>query len=630
MPEYSSSAREVLSTLRSVQEPDETVWWDRALLVLSDLSPQSAIGYALHRPNVWSREYRVQLRQEGAPDARIGLLVDDLIEAAEAAAAADNSRMVTELHLARALAPQAQALLQLKVLIDPLIETVEQRVAPAPGASVSKRPRISGVARVPILDELLSGIDLSALLDEEERSGRVERKRSILNLDEGRLVSQVDTAVALVNGNRESPCFLLFGQDDDHTVCGEVDHRGSAIPAELVTRCQGRLVSRLQQCRPAVIVKWELVEPNGKRVWAACLLGRERGALVQTPHGSYPIRSGETTHLAGSDEIIASAREAFVADADASADPRFGPSLSTELRAADAAPSRGGLSELRRSVAALLSAPPDIPNQIRGGRQPEDWQAVHQPILSHFEQSIAKLVDLGVAGDDEQTRRLGRGMRDAFSLQHQPRGGNSWIVEAPRFVCRITADQILAHSYIAERWKRITELGLPAFDSYIGRVPWITSPEYAFPETAGHNAYVAHAASLQYAAAHADRFRALGADDSDVRRALSAVSLGVGLAMMAREALGGVAVNPAWIAITLELWPELETWEEEPGIVEAFAILAGEHPNLFAARMPERLVSIVNGMQSAGLYLGSPDLGIAAARRIGQAGQRAFDQSSVP
>jgi hypothetical protein len=100
--------------------------------------------------------------------------------------------------------------------------------------------------------------------------------------------------------------------------------------------------------------------------------------------------------------------------------------------------------------------------------------------------------------------------------------------------------------------------------------------------------------------------------------------------MMAREALGGVAVNPAWIAITLELWPELETWEEEPGIVEAFAILAGEHPNLFAARMPERLVSIVNGMQSAGLYLGSPDLGIAAARRIGQAGQRAFDQSSVP
>src|ERR1022692_2976842 len=196
--DYSAAARDVLDALRRVREADETIWWSRAALAIADLFPTSALAFALYQPAVWSRERRVQLRKN-PPDGGAGFALEDLVAGAEAAANADDSRLVMEVHLGRAMVPYRSALLELGISVDPLIDQTAERAGPTLGAAVSKRPRIVGAARVPQLVSLLSDIDLEALLDVEERSGRIERKRSILNKEEHALVSHVDAAVALVN-----------------------------------------------------------------------------------------------------------------------------------------------------------------------------------------------------------------------------------------------------------------------------------------------------------------------------------------------------------------------------------------------------------------------------------------------
>lgn len=381
MPEYSTQASRVISALRAVQEADEAIWLDRALLAVAELMPESAIGYALHRPNVWARERRLQLRRDGPPAVRGGILLADLVDAAEAAADADDSRWITEVHLARALSSRGAALMELGVSVDALVDVTTERSAPAPGLVISKRPRARGAARVPILDERLAGIDLSSLLDEHEYTGRVERKRSILNTEEGAIVAHVDAAVALVNGNRESPCFLIFGQDDDHAVRGEIDHRGSPLGEGTVARCRLRLVERLNACTPPVLVRWEAIERDGKRVWIACLLGRERGGLAMTPHGTRPVRSGESTHSASQDEVIAAARES-VTDSDRPAETPEPSTSDAPSGTSAGAAQRLALERLRDSIGSYLAAPPDIPQRVEDRRKLENWRPVVDPILA--------------------------------------------------------------------------------------------------------------------------------------------------------------------------------------------------------------------------------------------------------
>src|SRR5207253_9412487 len=104
---------------------------------------------------------------------------------------------------------------------------------------------------------------------------------------------------ALVNVGSDTAVYLIFGQEDDRTVLGEVDHRGLPLAdAGAVRKCQGRLDKALQGCLPPVIVKWQEVVHDDKRVWIACMFGRARGTIVRTPMGSYPYRSGEDTHYA--------------------------------------------------------------------------------------------------------------------------------------------------------------------------------------------------------------------------------------------------------------------------------------------------------------------------------------------
>src|SRR5436309_11976532 len=106
--EYSRGARDVVEALRSVQESDETIWFDRALIAIADLFPTSALGFAISQQNVWPRKHRRQVRADKAPTARNGLYLVDLISTAEAAAAADGGRLVYEVHIAKALADSAQ------------------------------------------------------------------------------------------------------------------------------------------------------------------------------------------------------------------------------------------------------------------------------------------------------------------------------------------------------------------------------------------------------------------------------------------------------------------------------------------------------------------------------------------
>ncbi len=125
-----------------------------------------------------------------------------------------------EAHLATAIAESAQAIQALGVSADTLVARTSEREA-APGLSVGpKRPRVLGKARIHVLDEALTNLDLRQLLSQDERTGTVERKRSILNTESAALSDHEQAAVALVNGTPETPVFLIFGQDDDFAIQG--------------------------------------------------------------------------------------------------------------------------------------------------------------------------------------------------------------------------------------------------------------------------------------------------------------------------------------------------------------------------------------------------------------------------
>jgi hypothetical protein len=622
MPEYSSQALRVINALKTTQELDETIWLDRALLALSELMPESAIGYALHRPNVWGRERRLQLRRDGPPNGRRGFLLADLADEAEAAAAAHNSQIVTEVHIACALASHGPALLELGLVTDQLIQMTLERSGPTPGAPVIRHPGIVGVAREAAFQSQLDAIDLQQVLAQTENAGRVERKRSIVNRRPDQLVAQVEAAVGLVNANRDSLCFIVFGQEDNGAIVGQLNHDLQPIEERTVTGCQEAFVARLMECKPPVIVKWGSVERDGKRVVIACMGGRERSRYVQTPHGTYPIRSGEGTHHLSHDAIVAVARESL-GDVDRPSEISEPPVPDEHIGGAEGATHRRALQGLRDSVNAFLASPPDIPQRVEDSRKLDNWRPVVDPILTVFAARIEELVRLGIAADDDGLVRLSRGLRDVFSLRDQQRGGVTWIIEAPRLVTRLIADQIMADAYMTERWDRIATLGRHMFASYVGRVPWVTAPEFRHLQAVGGNADVAGPLSLTEAVRNFHRFEPSGAGEANIRAALSAVSLGLGMATMAREEANNVAVHAPWITLSRELWRELEAWEEMPEMRAPFALLAGEYDDVFASRIFERLTAILSAFQSSGYFLGTVDDAVDAAKRIADDGAKA-------
>jgi hypothetical protein len=66
-------------------------------------------------------------------------------------------------------------------------------------------------------------------------------------------------------------------------------------------------------------------------------------------------------------------------------------------------------------------------------------------------------------------------------------------------------------------------------------------------------------------------------------------------------------------------WDEFETWEEEAGLVDAFASLAGEPPDVFRRELLRRLKSIVGAYNSSGFFIHIPTGAIQSIERMAQA-----------
>lgn len=606
--EYSPGVREVVAALKAVRESDEGIWWFRGMLAVADLFPSTAIAHALHRPDVWTREKRQQLRRDSSPSSRSGFYLEDLITAAETAAAAEGSLTVREVHLARAMSQWAGDLQPLGIAGAAMVFRTQEREdgqSPRP----ESRPRIMGTARIRVLEGILTRRDVLEVLEVEERSGTVERKRSMLNSEKASLDDQEQAAVALVNGSPDIPVYLIFGQEDDLSLIGEVDHRGEALDPNAIRNCQRRLDQRLQNCVPPVTLKWRDAVRATKRVWIGCMLGRARGTAVRTSKGAYPYRSGEDTYFAPPELITAWQREP------AGEDMQPGPNAvevknpkgtSTEPEAVSESAGvqqRQALATLREAVDSFFRSPPDIPNAVNG-RQLEAWQPVFEPILERFGPAIEQAVAAGTSASDESVVRLSRGLRSIFRLQ--PQSGLTWIIEAPRLITRIIADRLLVASYCSEAWARLATIGSPEFDSYIGRMPWVLTPEYRHPETLGRHADVAHELSLRELAQHTAPLANRGVSPAKVRTAYAAVTVGLALGTMAREERSSSpSFRPAW-ALLHDVWDEIETWEEEPGLLDAFASLAGEPTEVFRRELLRRLASIVGAYNSSGFFIHIP------------------------
>jgi hypothetical protein len=621
--EYSNAAREVVEAVKAIREADEGIWLDRAMVAIAQLFPMSAMAFALHRPEVWTRQRRQEVRSDTRPATRSGFFLEDWISGAEAAAGAEGTQIVRESHLATAVAQWAQALTTLGIAADALVARTAEREESPPLIAGAKHPRIVGAARVGILEGAIADISIEQVLVLDERTGNVDRKRSIFNLEPAALADQEQVAVALVNGSAETPVFLIFGQEDDHTVVGEVDHKLLPMKPETIRKCQGRLNDRLQACVPPVPMKWREAIQGSKRVWIACMLGRARGSAVRTSAGSYPYRSGETTHFATPELITAWQREPVDRDperglmVEEAAPEKKGPAPAVDDRSSeDGIEQRMALAALRASVDSFFQSPPNMPTSVRG-RTVEDWEPVFGPILVHFGPAIEGVVATGLRCDDTALERLARGLRTVFRLSEQ-RSGPTWTIEAPRLVARLIGDRLMVDAYCTERWTSITTVGQPAFDSSIGRLPWVLAPEYRHPEVLGNKADLAHELSLRQIEGHSTFLHEQGLTTANIASSYAAVSLGLALGTAAREeASSGHKGRVAW-AFLRGVWDELERWEDEPDLVNAFAALAGEKPSEFRTELQPRVAAIIGAYRSTGYFVDIPTQAEASMRRIAQ------------
>lgn len=462
--EYGRSAHDVIIAIRDVQDRDGSADWARAIGAVTRLYPFSALAYALHQGDVWPRQARIRAVKEGLPTCG-NLFLEDLIDAAETSAAADGAHLVTEVHLARAIRKLGPDLASLGISAETLVTRVEERAGPPPGVIVPKRPRVVGAARKELLATALAGQSLDAVLDREERSRTVERKRSLLNKEREALAAHEQAAVALVNGNPETAVYFIFGQEDDLTTVGEVDHEGRPMSPLAVRSCQARLDKKLQACVPPVTVRWESVERDGKTMWIACLMGRARGTAHQTSTGAYPYRSGEDTYFASPELIMVWLREPAAGNIETGADEdRVAnvPSLSLPSAAPRAerddpgAEQRIVLAQLNEAVEAFFATPPEIPHSVQGHTL-DDWRPVVTPILDVFRSTMDEVVEHGIKTDADGLARIGRGIRSVFRLDRQ-RGGLTWLVEAPRLITRLIADRLLVDAYCSDPDPHLAEL----------------------------------------------------------------------------------------------------------------------------------------------------------------------------
>ncbi len=308
-----------MALLHDARDRDGLIWtgWAALMLVDGDQT-NSAIAYALNEPSVWAEGLRWSLRDRArgcktgvelaAEDQRsTGTDEARLVRDAEQGARAAGGDVVRESHVACALAGAwRDQLTGLGIRVDAMLEAVTRREQEQIGDSrdTTIAADALGGDQVTYLQGI-NPVEIEATLGLPESSGRVDRKRSLLNADQGILARQEVCAVALVNGNPETPVYMQFGVEDDGTVVGEVNQQGRQLGAKEVIDSQRRFVSRLQNCRPPVVVRWHCVERVDKRVWIACMWGRTRGTAVQTVGGAYPYRSGEDTFYADMDTLVA-------------------------------------------------------------------------------------------------------------------------------------------------------------------------------------------------------------------------------------------------------------------------------------------------------------------------------------
>lgn len=319
----------------------------------------------------------------------------------------------------------------------------------------------------------------------------------------------------------------------------------------------------------------------------------------QTSVGSYPYRSGEDTYFAAPDLITAWLRESAAdssdprADGEDTAQPHI-----TSLTAASAgredpgAPQRIVLTRLGDAVEAFYANPPEIPHSVQG-RSVDDWRAVFAPIVDVFRPVIDDIVDQGIKADVDGLARLGKGIRSIFRLDRS-RGGLTWIIEAPRLITRLVADRLLVDAYCSEDWQRLLAVARHPFDSYIGRVPWVLAPEYRHPETLGQDARVAGELEIEEVTNHAKRLKDAGVSDSNLRGACGALNLAFAVCALARQEASG-DLNAQWVTPSRELAAEVANWDEQVGLIEAMAALAGEELQVFSVKLPDRAERIEKG-----------------------------------
>src|SRR5437867_4498175 len=114
MTPYSKGAALVIHALEALEDERETIWTDRALLAISDLSPiESVLARALRSNEIWNETMRRQIRQGLSgkpgteylrPQPRSGFPLPVLQAKAEQEAAAAGDREFGERHLAKVLA----------------------------------------------------------------------------------------------------------------------------------------------------------------------------------------------------------------------------------------------------------------------------------------------------------------------------------------------------------------------------------------------------------------------------------------------------------------------------------------------------------------------------------------------
>src|SRR5581483_3223059 len=154
------------------------------------------------------------------------------------------------------------------------------------------------IARFHSLDDAAKA--LTAIVGTSERASWVERKRSLAYpvRDIPRII------VRLLNANSDHVVALIFGQEDDGTVCGQVATDGlTPLSKQEVTRLTDSITQMLSQQKPPIIGRWDEVVIGGKllHVYLARALGEE--VVYATARGEVVVRSGGHTVPMDVDEI---------------------------------------------------------------------------------------------------------------------------------------------------------------------------------------------------------------------------------------------------------------------------------------------------------------------------------------